>query len=185
MKEELDADHYDRVFAESAPYALGPDDAPWAPLWRWLVARVRPRENVVDFGCGPGHLAELLHRRGHPPDRYLGVDFSAEALRQARRRAPGYRFVRRDVVVAARELGSETGAAVLCEVLEHIEGDLELLSALPSDTRVLATVPSYDSAGHVRHFETFSAVCARYEQIVQISAVVRIGRCFGFSGVRA
>ena len=47
---------------------------------------------TLDVGCGPGRLAAALAARGLPA---LGVDVSAEAVRQARRR--GARAVRRCV----------------------------------------------------------------------------------------
>ena len=184
MTHELDATHYDRVFAASKEYSLPAADAPWAPLWKWLAARIRKQEFVLDLGCGPGHLAELLQLGGHSPERYIGVDFSGEALRQARRRAPGFTFLQRELRHAVRNLPPAPFTAVCCEVLEHITADLELLEALPARTRVLATVPSFDTVGHVRHFTNFAAVCTRYESVIDLSLVVRIGRCFGFSGVR-
>ncbi|HXH78547.1 class I SAM-dependent methyltransferase [Nocardioides sp.] len=47
---------------------------------------------TMDLGCGPGRLAEALQRRGVD---VLGVDISAEAVRQTRAR--GARALRRDV----------------------------------------------------------------------------------------
>jgi SAM-dependent methyltransferase len=43
----------------------------------------RCRGATLDAGCGPGRLTAALRRRGHPA---LGIDVSAEAVRQARRR---------------------------------------------------------------------------------------------------
>lgn len=185
MGQERDAAYYDEAFAGNQDYARAPDDAPWAPLWLWLASRLGG-ESVLDLGCGPGHLASLLQGRQLPPNRYLGVDFSAEAIRQARERAPGYLFeqatLREGVARAKTLLPGFT--AVLCEVLEHVTGDVAVLEAMPPGTRVLATVPSYDSPGHVRHFKTFQGVCKRYERALRLVDVVRIGRCYGFEGVR-
>jgi SAM-dependent methyltransferase len=48
--------------------------------------------STLDVGCGPGRLAAALARTGRPA---LGVDISAEAIRQARRR--GAAALRRSV----------------------------------------------------------------------------------------
>jgi SAM-dependent methyltransferase len=55
-----------------------------------LLTRCGPM--TLDVGCGPGRLAAALARAGRSA---LGVDVSAEAVRQARRR--GARAIRRSV----------------------------------------------------------------------------------------
>jgi SAM-dependent methyltransferase len=50
---------------------------------------------TLDVGCGPGRLTAALVHRGHGPHGVLGVDVSAEAVRQAQRR--GAPALRRDV----------------------------------------------------------------------------------------
>ncbi|MHC4080019.1 MAG: bifunctional demethylmenaquinone methyltransferase/2-methoxy-6-polyprenyl-1,4-benzoquinol methylase UbiE [Planctomycetota bacterium] len=62
-------------------------------LWRdqsWrrravAMCRVRPTDHVLDAACGTGDLAEAFAAAG--PARVCGVDFTAEMLRQARRKA--------------------------------------------------------------------------------------------------
>lgn len=52
------------------------------------------RRRVLDLGCGRGRWAEEFARCGA---QVTGVDWSAEALEQARRRVPGAMFVRMPV----------------------------------------------------------------------------------------
>ncbi len=48
----------------------------------------RPGDTLLEFGCGTGRLADLV-----PDDvRYEGLDWSAEAIRQAQRRRPNHVF---------------------------------------------------------------------------------------------
>jgi ribosomal protein L11 methyltransferase len=49
---------------------------------RWLVARLRPGDSVLDYGCGSGILAIAAARLG--AGRVLGVDIDPEALRTGR-----------------------------------------------------------------------------------------------------
>jgi trans-aconitate methyltransferase len=183
--EEKTAAFYDEVYARANPYDVELDAGGWAPLWYWIDRRIAETP-VVDFGCGPGHLAELLARRGYPREHYLGIDFSAEAVRQARERVPGCCFrvgELPDVVKHTRTVYRYT--AVFCEVLEHIREDRRSLQLLAPGTQVLATVPMRDSEAHVRIFESMLAVTKRYEHIVEFRELVRYGRHFVFSGYRA
>lgn len=59
-----------------------------------FVQRLPARASVLDAGCGPGHHAHWLARRGH---RVLGIDLSQGMLRLARARRCGVRFARRDL----------------------------------------------------------------------------------------
>jgi ubiquinone/menaquinone biosynthesis C-methylase UbiE len=51
-----------------------------------LASAVNPNEDVLDLGCGDGHLLELLVARGHDPDRTAGLDMSEAELALARKR---------------------------------------------------------------------------------------------------
>lgn len=51
---------------------------------------------VVDLGCGPGNSTELLIAR-YPQAEVIGVDSSADMLRQARERLPKWHFVQADL----------------------------------------------------------------------------------------
>ena len=63
-----------------------------------LMARIAaeaPRR-IVDLGCGPGNVTELLKRRW-PAAEVTGVDGSAAMLAKARNAAPECRFVEADI----------------------------------------------------------------------------------------
>ena len=184
MGSEQPAEFYDRHYVAGGRYDVDVADSPWANVHYWALSRVGG-ETVIDLGCGVGHFAELLARRGHDPSRYLGVDFSQVAIDQARARVSGFQFVVADIRAEARRIRTYQGSTVvLCEVLEHVEHDLTVLRALPPGTRVIGTVPDHDSEGHVRHFENMAIVARRYEHALYLQSITRIGRCFGFEGIR-
>ena len=63
--------------------------------WRRLTAEavVRPGDRVLDACCGTGDLALAVARAG---GRVTGVDFSAEMLARAERKAPEFDWVQAD-----------------------------------------------------------------------------------------
>jgi trans-aconitate methyltransferase len=82
---------YDRVAVEYAQRIY--KELKHKPLDRQLLdrfaARVRGLGPVCDLGCGPGHGAYYLHRRGV---QVAGVDLSSAMVEQARRLNPGIEF---------------------------------------------------------------------------------------------
>jgi 2-polyprenyl-3-methyl-5-hydroxy-6-metoxy-1,4-benzoquinol methylase len=59
------------------------------------VQHFSPNPAILDVGCGHGRLFQLLHR--YPFKKYLGVDFSADAIRRAQSlTSDGARFERVD-----------------------------------------------------------------------------------------
>lgn len=85
------------------------------------------RDPVLDVGCGTGELSLFLARRGHD---VLGIDLSARAIEQARRKARRRRIDAEFLVWDALDL-SRLGAAglsfrtVVDSAMLHLLGDRE------------------------------------------------------------
>src|SRR5438552_16298019 len=79
MSDAWDANHYDR--AHSYVWTLAAD----------LIDLLAPQagERIVDLGCGTGHLTVRIAERGAD---VIGIDASAEMVRQARENYPGLDF---------------------------------------------------------------------------------------------
>jgi trans-aconitate methyltransferase len=79
MSNTWDANHYDA--AHSYVWTLAAD----------LIELLAPRagERVLDLGCGTGHLTAKIAGRGAS---VVGIDASAEMVRQARANYPGLEF---------------------------------------------------------------------------------------------
>jgi SAM-dependent methyltransferase len=86
----------------------------WSSLTRGFIpkliqaARVSRAQNVLDVACGPGYVSEAAALAGAKP---VGVDFSMEMIRLAKKRNPNIRFAVGDA--QALEFQSESFHAVL------------------------------------------------------------------------
>jgi len=157
---ERDAGFYDDVYRTAPRYHTGYDQSVYLPVWQQLVNRIPPESKILEIGCGPGQLAELLYDRGIR--QYLGLDISDVAVNAARERVPAFEFDVADARTDPRVQDRWYDVAVCTEVFEHVRDDLNLLERVRPGARVLATVPSFWTTGHLRWFKNSNAAAARY-----------------------
>lgn len=131
------------------------------------IIRRRGGESFVEVGCGAGDLSLKLCRRGL---RGVGIDFSAEALEQARAnllpyvRAGAYRLVAGDIFdLADMPPAADWGISMM--VMEHVADDVAFLRKMMSLVRpgghVMVAVPGRrdrwgiedETVGHLRRYD--------------------------------
>lgn len=164
---EASASYYDAIFRDSSKYAQHGSVSEYAGVWREIADSLiaAGTRKVLDLGCGPGQFAEYL-RESTESIAYTGIDFSEIAIQQARVRCPDYRF---EVVLlpnASVVQRFDFDAVICTEVLEHIDQDLSLIESIPAGVEVLATVPNFDSFGHLRYFRSAAQVAERYGHLL-------------------
>lgn len=124
---------------------------------------------IVDLGCGPGIFASFLVEKGYKS--YIGLDFSIPLISSAANHVPSYIYVCGDLRRAdALSLLKNYSLFVALEFLEHINNDLAVIESLSPKSRIILSVPNYDSAGHVRHFKGCEEAVARYSPLLRINA---------------
>ena len=167
--------YYDAVFAHSHKYAQSGENCEYISIWQRIVNILYDNgsNSILDLGCGPGQFAEFI--AAHMPEvRYTGLDFSSVAISQASRRCPNYLF-KKMKLPTTNFLGLPAFDSVVCtEVLEHVENDREILSVIPIGTLIVASVPNFDSFGHVRLFRNKEEVMERYGPLIddiQVQAI--------------
>lgn len=171
---EQPPEFYDQTYTTKAHWKKHYTASHYYPLWTVIADRLRhlQAKTVIDIGCGPGQVACLL-RDLHIP-QYIGLDFSPARIAQARSICPGYEFVVADVFKDNILEVGDYDCVLIMEFLEHVEQDIAVLQQIRPSTTILATVPNFPAAGHVRHFDSIEAVKARYAPLFTTLDVVEV-----------
>lgn len=100
--------HYETCFARHGDTARGvdwPDAASARTRYRVMAEVMRePGAELLDFGCGAGHLLEYLRASGRHDVRYRGLDLSPVFVAHCRAKFPGVTFDCTDALAAAADL---------------------------------------------------------------------------------
>lgn len=134
-------------------------EARYVPLYEAAAALIPPGARVVELGCGNGRFARYV------TGPYIGLDFAPGQVAEAIRYNGGGDFRVADLM--ADDI-PDADAYVALEVLEHLDDDLGLLRRLPRGATVVLSVPSFDSAAHVRHFPVPGSAAARYSRVLEL-----------------
>jgi len=160
------AEYYDNIFSASKKYQIHGSECTYVPAWDGIQSILKKRKatRILDLGCGPGQFAEYIAETGFDFE-YVGIDFSSVAISQARRKCPQYSFYEGVLPMEDYSPFGDPDVLICTEVLEHIEGDLALLSSFPSGKFLILSVPNFDSFAHVRYFLNQREVIERYGHI--------------------
>lgn len=143
----------------------------YTPLYLDVASLLPPPNlcpNIIDLGCGVGYFAKILYGLGYL--NYIGLDFSEDILKLAKKHMPHYDYVQANLhSQKAKEIMLNNSLFTMIETLEHISEDIEVIKSLPKQSTLIGSVPSSQSAGHVRVFSGPSAVVARYEKIIDFN----------------
>lgn len=86
------------------------------------LARAVPSGEVLDLGCGPGHVGRYLHDRGVP---VCGLDISQEMIRLAGELNPGIAFHRGDMRALPFPSGAFAGVVAFYSIIHLDPAELE------------------------------------------------------------
>lgn len=154
---------YDGVYsAEPDEYVAHYSESRYLPVWEAISERVKPNGvGVLEAGCGPAQLAEMLLDKGIIT-HYVGFDFSPAAIVLAKKHLTGQQLEVADVYTTDLFTTATYDTIICTEVLEHITDDLGIVERFPKGKQILATVPNFDYETHVRHFANAGEVKDRY-----------------------
>lgn len=161
-RKEQGAAFYDRSFSNHDHWRRHYTESRYYPMWTVIADRISRSQvsSILDIGCGPGQVAQLLRDRGIPT--YLGIDFSPERIRQAKLVCPEFKFVVANVFGTDLLSNHEYNGVVCLEFLEHVKRDVKILESLRPGTLFWGSVPNFGGEAHVRHFRGTKEVIKRY-----------------------
>ena len=170
---QLGPDFYDRIHLENDQ---GVAQTLYGALFRQVVDNIRERGAgaILEVGCGSGLLAKMILQEH--ASAFRGFDFSSEAIRNARARTGRPELFSVANALDPRSYEYEYDTIVCTEMLEHIDGDLEVIRLWREGTWCVCSVPNFDYPGHVRFFNTTEEVLTRYGGLIDIKAIIKIPR---------
>jgi len=124
---------------------------------------------LLEIGCGTGLFGELVKKRSSL--NYRGIDFSEEAVKQARERNP--RNENNFHVFDAYEPSVYLHVDIVAcfEVLEHLD-DLSIIRNIPQGVFFIASVPSFEDPSHLRVYSP-ETIKERYGAMVDLDPEIR------------
>lgn len=190
MGKEQNSAYYDKVYKTSTEYAKPWQESRYRKVWERMMQRFYKDNVVLDLGCGVGQCARMFFDKGF--ERYIGVDFSKEAIEKAISSIDlnGFTFALSDLfqffeidhinyhLYKMIFIENSNVNFFLCETLEHIEKDTELLDLICQNfpgNQIAISVPTFDDPSHVRHFKSTSEVRERYGEFMTSIDLSQIG----------
>ena len=160
-------EYYDKKYQESEEYAKHYSKSVYYFMWRKVMSHLSINDDIVDLGCGAGHFGAMLNDYGFT--NYTGIDFSSEAIGQAKDKVPSFKWVCDDLFNVKFAKGS---TFVATETFEHIE-DLKLIFKMPQ-AKIVFSVPNFDAPNHLRTYTSEEQIKAYYKDFIHIEQVDEI-----------
>jgi len=121
--------------------------------WTHVLKRAKIGQNVLDFGCGTGNLAEVFYRNRYKLNSYIGLDIKGSSIDSAQEKfskVDWIKFFQHDLVKSKFDYGKKWNIITSFEVIEHVGKNnakkyLEnIIKHCNKDTEILLSTPNYD-----------------------------------------
>ena len=171
-------DQYNTIYAQGGwnqEFRKHYSECIYYPAWRRVLAWIQEISNpsIIDIGCGPGQIANMLF--DHFITNYRGIDYSSKAIAMAIENNPSHRHCFSvDDAYTTSLFRTPYSIALMLEILEHVKDDLYILQRIRNDTDVIFSVPNFPSATHVRWFSSLDSAASRYKSCINIEQAVTI-----------
>jgi SAM-dependent methyltransferase len=136
-------------------------------IWKNIMSKLNKTDRLLDLGCGPGHLANMLYDNEFK--EYTGIDFSRVAIAQAKEKAPSYAFIEANLYDIDFNDYSDF-KFISVETFEHLENDIAIIKKLPKN-EIFFSVPNFKSSSHYRTYDDEEFIKKYYEDVLTISNI--------------
>jgi len=177
----MNSQYYDEIYRTTKKYQDNYKASPYYPLWQLLTAYIPKGKSIIDLGCGPGQMAELLYDLGYYD--YLGLDFSRVAIERAQdkfRDNKDFKFRHADITKSPIPFAQ---VYLTIEFLEHLKDDYTVIEQLPEGSILIASVPDFMCEGHYRYFENKKDIIRKYGAFIGFNVLSKFDNYFVFTGV--
>ena len=115
---------------------------------KFIKKKVLLKGDVLDYGCGAGHLLEQMLK--HPGVNFYGLDFSADSIEETRKKTSGKPNLKELVLIERLPSpfkDEQFDSITLIETIEHLQDEelnetmQELLRILKPNGKVFITTP--------------------------------------------
>ena len=180
MTSEKDSQFYNEIYESAEDYQTHYKDSVYYVMWTQAIQMLKEMESpkILEVGCGAGQFAHYLSDEGFRD--YHGFDFSAEAVKIAKKRVSQL-FVVGDAYDAAA-YNFDYNVVVAQEILEHLKDDLAAISKIKPGSRIVFSLPLFDHVAHYRWFIRPREIEKRYYRLVDLDKIVRVSDWFVCSG---
>lgn len=168
---EKNSDFYNALFESGGwndMYYKHYSESHYFKIWLEALEKLKKISSpkIIEIGCGPGQFANLLF--DNRLNDYQGIDFSSEAIKYAKNRNSDYNSLFNiDDAYTSNIFNKDYNVAIIFEVLEHVNDDLNILEKIRRDTYIMFSVPNFYSDGHVRWFNSKLDIFNRYRKYVE------------------
>ena len=165
-----ESEKYDERYTISITYKKHYSRIVYYKVWSYIADHLTKSDKILDLGCGPGHLAQMLHDRGFK--NYVGIDFSNVAIQMAKSKVPSFTFICADLNYIDFSVYDDF-KFVSTECFEHLKSDIQLIERLPKNN-IIFSVPRSKAKFHYRTYKTEAFIRDYYKEVLNISCVTRI-----------
>jgi len=171
MGSEKDEAFYDEVYSKDYNVAM------YDYVYLEVIELIKYYKigSVLDVGCGLGRLAELIDQQIQYVN-YFGFDFSKTAIEYATQKYSELCCVFYEGnVYDKKSYDYAHDAVIFVEVLEHVD-DIKALNNVTSGKWVIASLPTFDSEGHVRTYPNIKCIIERFESVIDIMLLKKLDK---------
>lgn len=168
----FDRTYYDTKYSETDEYGLHYQDVRYYPIWKEVMGNLTVEEKILDLGCGPAHLGQMLIDNGFK--HYTGIDFSSLAVKMAKEKLPNSEIIEADLLNEVSYSRFSEHTIVAIEVFEHIEDDIQLVKMLPKN-KIIFSVPNFIASNHYRTYKNEEFIKDYYKDVIDIESIKKFG----------